>query len=171
MDVGGADVSIRPQWFQSRCVSKGEDHNPEKAAEIIRTFDPQRFEALWVARDPRKSGRYIVIAGHHRLAAAQTLKLKQIPVWVLKGNPGIPVERVRLAHLADVSNYAISTPGLTEQIGTVRRMAAEGYKIRKIADTIRKRPHQTERPRVNQGGNHGRRRNWSRYRRRPLPQC
>ena len=48
---------------------------------------------------------------------------------VLRVNPSIPAERASLAHLADVSNYAISTPGLTEQVRTVKRMAAEGYRI------------------------------------------
>ena len=57
-------MSTRPHWFQSRHVPRGEDHEPEKAAEIVRTFDPQRFEAPWVVRDPRKGGNYIVIAGH-----------------------------------------------------------------------------------------------------------
>ena len=63
----------------------------------------------------------------------------------LRGSPSIPAEPVCLAHLADVSNYAISTPGLTEQVVMVGRMAAEGYRVRKIADTIRKRPSRTGR--------------------------
>ena len=138
-------VSTRPQWFQSRYVPKGEDHDPEKAAEIVRTFDPQRFETLWVARDPRKSGNYIVIAGHHRLVAGQALKLKRVPVRVLRGNPSIPAERARLAHLVGLSNHEVSFLGLTEQVGAVRRIALENHRIRKIADTIRRRPSQTER--------------------------
>ena len=64
---------------------------------------------------------------------------------IFKGNPSIPAERARLTHLADVSNYAVSTPGLTEQVSAVRLMQADGYKMKQIADTIRKRPGQTER--------------------------
>ena len=53
VDVSAALVPTGPKWFRSRYVPRVEDHDPERAAKIVRTFYPQRFEALWVARDPR----------------------------------------------------------------------------------------------------------------------
>ena len=138
-------ISTRPQWFQPRDVASGKDHDPAKVEQIVRKYDPDTFEALWVVKDPEKKGSYIVIAGHHRLEAAHRLELGEVPVRVLEGNPVKEHDRRRLAHKADVSNYLVSTPGLIEQVTTVRRMSADEYTDREISDIIRKRLPEVER--------------------------
>ena len=138
-------ISTRPQWFQPRDVASGKDHDPAKVDQIVRKYDPDTFEALWVVKDPEKKDSYIVIAGHHRLEAAHRLELGEVPVRVLEGNPAKEHDRRRLAHKADVSNYLVSTPGLIEQVTTVRRMSADEYTDREISDIIRKRLPEVER--------------------------
>ena len=140
-----ASIETRPQWFQPRDVAAGRDHDPQKVDQIVRKYDPDTFEALWVVADPEKKGRYIVIAGHHRLEAARKLELSDVPVRVMEGNPNNEHDRRRLAHKADISNYLVSTPGLIEQVNTVRRMTEDQYSTQEMADLIRKRPADVER--------------------------
>ena len=137
-------IETRPKWFQPRDTPGGVDHDPEKVKQIVRNFDPERFEALWVVRNPDTSGGYIVIAGHHRLAAARELKLGKVPIRVLEGDAANAEDRKRLLHKADVSNYLVSNPGLIEQVNTVRRMHGQDYSDRDISDAIRKRPSEVE---------------------------
>ena len=137
-------IETRPKWFQPRDTPGGIDHDPEKVKQIVRNFDPERFEALWVVRNPDTSGGYIVIAGHHRLAAARELKLGKVPIRVLEGDAANAEDRKRLLHKADVSNYLVSNPGLIEQVNTVRRMHGQDYSDRDISDAIRKRPSEVE---------------------------
>ena len=137
-------IETRPKWFQPRDTPGGADHDPEKVKQIVRNFDPERFEALWVVRNPDTSGGYIVIAGHHRLAAARELQLGKVPIRVLEGDAANAEDRKRLLHKADVSNYLVSNPGLIEQVNTVRRMHGQDYSDRDISDAIRKRPSEVE---------------------------
>ena len=137
-------IETRPKWFQPRDTPGGIDYDPEKVGQIVRHFDPERFEALWAVRDPARPGGYIIIAGHHRLQAARELKLESVPIRILGGDASSEADRRRLTHKADVSNYLVSNPGLIEQVNTVRRMHGEGYSDRDISDVIRKRPSEIE---------------------------
>ena len=137
-------IETRPKWFQPRDTPDGVDHDPEKVKQIVRNFDPERFEALWVVKSPDSPSGYIVIAGHHRLAAARELKLGKVPIRVLEGDAASEEDRKRLLHKADVSNYLVSKPGLIEQVNTVRRMHGQDYSDRDISDAIRKRPSEIE---------------------------
>ena len=42
----------------------------------------------WIVRDPHGSDRQVLNAGHHRLAAAETLRRMKMPVRVLRSNSG-----------------------------------------------------------------------------------
>ena len=137
-------IETRPKWFQPRDTPGGIDYDPEKVGQIVRHFDPERFEALWAVRDPARPGGYIIIAGHHRLQAARELKLESVPIRILEGDASSEADRRRLTHKADVSNYLVSNPGLIEQVNTVRRMHGEGYSDRDVSDVIRKRPSEIE---------------------------
>ena len=139
-----SEIETRPKWFQPRDTPDGVDHDPEKVKQIVRNFDPERFEALWVVKNPGNRSGYIVIAGHHRLAAARELKLGKVPIRVLEGDAASEEDRKRLLHKADVSNYLVSKPGLIEQVNTVRRMHGQDYSDRDISDAIRKRPSEVE---------------------------
>lgn len=137
------NVSTKPEWFQPRDTGR-EGFSRERVADIVQNFDPERFEPLWAVREPGKKDSYIVIGGHHRLEAARQLGIKDIPLRILKGDPRKSADRARLFDLADLSNYSISEPGLSEQVTTVRRKLGEGLVAHQIAPLIRKRKSDTE---------------------------
>lgn len=132
-------ISTRPELFQPRDVPGGRDTDPERVRQIVQRFNPGRFEAIVVARDPARRDAYIVIAGHHRLEAAKQVGVKDVPIRVLPGNIADPAVRQKLATEADLSNYGISAPGVIEQTNTVRRLRAQGWEDQRIADEMRVR--------------------------------
>ena len=135
-----SSITTRPDVFQPRDVPRGQDHDPEKVAEIVRRWNPGRFDPIAVTPDPDRPGGYIVIAGHHRLEAVRQMEIQQVPVKVLAGDITVDADRQRLVTEADLSNYGIAEPGLAEQVRTVRNLRAQDWDNSRIANEMRLRP-------------------------------
>ncbi len=130
-------VVTRPDLFQPRDVPGGLDHDPAKVRQLVQHWNPDEYDPIAVARDPEDPDRYVVIAGHHRLEALKQLEVPEFAVKVLEGDVNDPEERERLRTQADLSNYAISAPGLIEQVNTVRRLRRLGWDDGRITDRMR----------------------------------
>jgi len=66
---------------------RGQANRAKLACEVddlrVRILESGRFDAILVARH-LESGRWIVIDGHHRLAVAKQLGLKDVPVVMME---------------------------------------------------------------------------------------
>ena len=152
-DVPIGALATRLDLFQHRDVPRGQSVIPERVDDIVRNWDPDRFEAIGVVEDPANPGRYIVIAGHHRLEAVRQKGFNTIPVRVLSGDIANPVDLERMKEQARISNYGVAPTGLREDINTV--MARERYLqqqgeaadslTRKLAGDLRKSSSEIER--------------------------
>ena len=135
--VKPGQVRTRPELFQPRDVPGGLDHDPGKVRQLVEHWNPDEYDPVAVTRDPSDPNAYIVIAGHHRLEALKQLGAPEFAVKVLEGDISDPIERDRLRVQADLSNYAISAPGIIERVNTVRRLRSLGWDDRRIADKMR----------------------------------
>ena len=135
--VKPGQVKTRPELFQPRDVPGGLDHDPAKVRQLVEHWNPDEYDPVAVTRDPSAPNSYIVIAGHHRLEALKQLGAPEFAVKVLEGDISDPRERERLKTQADLSNYAISAPGIIERVNTVRRLRGLGWDDRRIADKMR----------------------------------
>ena len=135
--VDPSRIRTRPELFQPRDLPSGQDHDPERVRQIVERWNPDRFDPITVAEDPDNEDGFIVIAGHHRLEAAKQVAVENIPVKILKGNINDEQTRIRLQTEADLSNYAVSAPGLKEQISTVKRLQGQSWDTHRIADEMR----------------------------------
>ena len=142
--VPSAQVVTRPDLFQPRDVPPGQDHDPEKVRQLVAHWNPDEYDPIAVARDPSAPDRYIVIAGHHRLAALRQLKAPEFAVKVIEGDAADPSERERLITQAHLSNYGVASPGVAERVATVRRLQRMGWTDERIADRMRLRRSQLE---------------------------
>ena len=135
--VDPSRISTRPELFQPRDLPSGQDHDPERVRQIVERWNPDRFDPITVAKDPDNPDGFIVIAGHHRLEAAKQVAVENIPVKILNGDINDEQTRIRLQTEADLSNYAVSAPGLKEQVTTVKRLRSQAWDTSRIADEMR----------------------------------
>ena len=86
-------IEMRPDLFQGRETSSGKAFDETAVQVIVDNFDFERFDPIAVVADPDQPGKYIVIAGHHRLEAVKRLQtaapgsdFDAVPVRILSGD-------------------------------------------------------------------------------------
>ena len=137
-------LDVRPDLFQARDTdAPGASTGAERVAEIVRNFNPERLDPVWVVRDP-KTDKHVVIGGHHRLEAVRQLGRSKIPVKVLKGDPNDPEDRQRLIRESVASNYTLASPNLRENITAASRLAKTGLDADAVAREMRAKRSQVD---------------------------
>lgn len=102
----------------------------QKVMAIVDNYDPRKFDPIVVWQD---RGKYYVLAGHHRLAAAERLKLKTVPVRIYNGT-----EAEAIAY-AWTSNVATRAQTNAENARYLRKLRKEGIAeaaIRRSCDEL-----------------------------------
>lgn len=120
-----ADVHTDPRRFQPRSSL-----SQQKVSAIVDNYDPRKFDPLVVWLD---KGKYYVLAGHHRLAAAEQLGLKTVPVRIYSGT-----EAEAIAY-AWTSNVATRAQTNAENARYLRKLRGEGIAesaIRRSCDEL-----------------------------------
>lgn len=123
MPIG--DVHTDPRRFQPRSSL-----SQQKVSAIVDNYDPRKFDPLVVWQD---KGKYYVLAGHHRLAAAEQLGLKTVPVRIYSGT-----EAEAIAY-AWTSNVATRAQTNAENARYLRKLRGEGIAesaIRRSCDEL-----------------------------------
>ena len=134
------DVEMRPDLFQGRETTSGLAYDEAAVKVIVDNFDFERFDPIAVVADPENEGRYIVIAGHHRLEAVKRLQASAegddfdaIPVRILSGDVGDSDQRQALVRVALLSNYTVRGTNVREDARTVGALRDGGMSIADIA--------------------------------------
>ena len=119
-------IDVRPDLFQARDVPEGHSYTEGRVAGLVKHWDPARLDPLGLWQDPQ-TGRYAVIAGHHRLEAMKRLGYTETPAAVSTAS----LDAVR--RLAYLSNLRDSAPNLRELGRVFALLRSEGDEIDEIA--------------------------------------
>lgn len=141
VDIG--DIDVRPEWFQFRGVEGQREVNPENVRNIADDWDVSRLDPIDAAFDPR-TGRYVVLGGHHRFEAAELVKERggdinpgsesdELPIRLHPGDPNDPEERRRLRETAITSNFGRRSMRLSEVLNNIRQLREDGNSNDEIA--------------------------------------
>ena len=133
-------IEMRPDLFQGRETSSGKAFDETAVQVIVDNFDFERFDPIAVVADPDQPGRYIVIAGHHRLEAVKRLQtaapgsdFDAVPVRILSGDINDAEQRQALVNAALLSNYTVRGTNVREDARTVGTLRSGGMAIPEIA--------------------------------------
>ena len=133
-------IEMRPDLFQGRETSSGKAFDETAVQAIVDNFDFERFDPIAVVADPDQPGRYIVIAGHHRLEAVKRLQtaapgsdFDAVPVRMLSGDINDAEQRQALVNAALLSNYTVRGTNVREDARTVGTLRSGGMSIAEIA--------------------------------------
>ena len=133
-------IEMRPDLFQGRETSSGKAFDETAVQVIVDNFDFERFDPIAVVADPDQPGRYIVIAGHHRLEAVKRLQtaapgsdFDAVPVRILSGDINDAEQRQALVNAALLSNYTVRGTNVREDARTVGTLRSGGMSIPEIA--------------------------------------
>ena len=133
-------IEMRPDLFQGRETSSGKAYDETAVQVIVDNFDFERFDPIAVVADPDHPGRYIVIAGHHRLEAVKRLQtaapgsdFDAVPVRILSGDINDAEQRQALVNAALLSNYTVRGTNVREDARTVGTLRSGGMSIPEIA--------------------------------------
>ena len=134
------DIEMRPNLFQGRETTSGLAYDEAAVKVIVDNFDFERFDPIAVVADPADEGRYIVIAGHHRLEAVKRLQASAegddfdaVPVRILSGDINDAEQRQALVNAALLSNYTVRGTNVREDARTVGALRDGGMSIADIA--------------------------------------
>ncbi|MBU3720549.1 MAG: hypothetical protein FGM22_07285 [Burkholderiaceae bacterium] len=89
----------------------------EKVMAIVNNFDPRKFDPIVVWK---QGGKYYVLAGHHRLAAAERLGMDSVPVREYEGTEAEAIT------YAWTSNIMTRTQSNVENAGYLRKLRSNG---------------------------------------------
>ena len=120
--------------FQFRDVDPGGSYNVAQAKKLAADWQERKVDPLVVAEMPVGSGEFVVIAGHHRLAAAKMAMAEgtktdpNLPVQILGldvGNPDTEEGRKSLIKEAVTSNFRVGSQNIAEKIKAFRWLRAQ----------------------------------------------
>jgi predicted ABC-type ATPase len=106
------EVHTDTQRFQPRSGL-----SEEKVMAIVNNYDARKFDPIVVWQE---RGKYYVLAGHHRLAAAERMKLPTVPVRVYEGSEADAIT------YAWTSNIMTRTQTNVENAGYLRKLRSNG---------------------------------------------
>ena len=129
------DITTRPDLFQHRDVNPGDSVDPRRVQEIIANWNPDRFDPITLVNDGQ--GGFIVLAGHHRLAAMQRMGETAIPARLVQGEMTNEADRKRLIQEAVVSNFNVAESNLRERASAANSLAESGWSRDEIAANMR----------------------------------
>lgn len=113
-----------PDKFQRRDVDPA-GYSEQAVADLVAKWDRREADPIKVTEFPVGSGRYVVIAGHHRLAAATQVGQPDIDAEILGldiGNPDTKEGRDALLAFAVKSNFRDRSQTLQEKITAFRTL-------------------------------------------------
>ena len=134
-------ISERPELFQLRDTDyQGGDRqtvSKKRVKEIVDRWDPELLDPIMAVRDPEDPETFVVIGGHHRLAAMRELDIDDVPIRILKGDIDDEKDRERLVEMAVVSNFVIAENNIREQANAAYKLHQTGRTHKEIAEKLR----------------------------------
>ena len=158
-DVGGGVIAVapgrivvRPDLFQFRDDAGGGAGVATGAIDnLVANWQWGRYDPIAVVASPDVPGRYVVVGGHHRLAAIQRLQDENPQQWrdrinvrVLEGDISTEAGRQEVQQSALLSNYGVRPTTLLADTEAVRRLWADGLTRPQIASEMKKTSGQVD---------------------------
>ncbi len=158
-DVGGgviavtpASIIIRPDLFQFRDDAGGASGVQTRGVDdLVANWQWDRYDPIAVVAAPDAPGQYVVVGGHHRLAAISRLQAENPDQWrsainvrVLEGDISTEAGRQQIQQAALLSNYGVRPTTLLADTEAVRRLWADGLTRQQIASETKKTPGQID---------------------------
>ena len=142
--IQNIDIALldeRPELFQFRDTDykkgKARPVSDVRVKQLVAAWNPERLDPISVVANPDAPGRFIVLGGHHRIAAMRELDINQSPIRVLKGNLSSDVDRRRLVREAILTNYGIADNNIREQALAANALHEMGMDLGEIKAEMR----------------------------------
>lgn len=134
-----SDLQFRSDLFQLRDADPGKPFGQKRVDQLVRTWDPGKFEPPDVVPDPENPGKYIVYSGHHRTAAFSEVNGPESKMEVVVNHADIkdPAQLANIRQKAIDQNFTTAVPNFRESARAVTTKVKEGKTVPEVADELR----------------------------------